>query len=288
MPVKVPNDLPAKYVLKREGIFVMDESRALSQDIRPLKIIILNLMPTKIETEIQLLRLIGNNPLQAEIVLLHPETYQAKNTPAEYLSRFYKTFSAIKNERFDGMIITGAPVEQMEFEEVAYWDELTQIMEWSKKNVTSVLHICWGLRPGSTTTTGSRSISFRQSNSVSSAIMRCVPTFRCFAVLTIAFSCPIPGTRKSGGRISRKSRTWRFLPNRRKWVCALWPTSTEAKFSSPAMPNTIPIRCRTSISGMRARGCRSRFPRTITHRMIPIGCRWCCGAAMPIFVFQLA
>lgn len=141
MPVKVPNDLPAKYVLKREGIFVMDESRAISQDIRPLKIIILNLMPTKIETEIQLLRLIGNNPLQAEIVLLHPETYQAKNTPAEYLSRFYKTFSAIKNERFDGMIITGAPVEQMEFEEVAYWDELTQIMEWSKKNVTSVLHI---------------------------------------------------------------------------------------------------------------------------------------------------
>ncbi|MDI9419750.1 MAG: homoserine O-succinyltransferase [Firmicutes bacterium] len=148
MPVKVPNDLPAKYVLKREGIFVMDESRALSQDIRPLKIIILNLMPTKIETEIQLLRLIGNNPLQAEIVLLHPETYQAKNTPAEYLSRFYKTFSAIKNERFDGMIITGAPVEQMEFEEVAYWDELTQIMEWSKKNVTSVLHICWGAQAG--------------------------------------------------------------------------------------------------------------------------------------------
>ena len=148
MPVKIPNDLPAKEVLTRENIFVMDESRALSQDIRPLRIAILNLMPTKIETEIQLLRLIGNTPLQVEIVLVHPETYQSKNTPAEYLYRFYQTFSAIQNERFDGMIITGAPVEQMDFEEVAYWDELAQIMEWSKKNVTSVLHICWGAQAG--------------------------------------------------------------------------------------------------------------------------------------------
>lgn len=148
MPVKIPNDLPAKEVLTRENIFVMDESRALSQDIRPLRIAILNLMPTKIETEIQLLRLIGNTPLQVEIVLVHPETYQSKNTPAEYLYRFYQTFSAIQNDRFDGMIITGAPVEQMEFEEVAYWDELAQIMEWSKRNVTSVLHICWGAQAG--------------------------------------------------------------------------------------------------------------------------------------------
>ena len=148
MPVKIPNDLPAKEILAKENIFVMDESRALSQDIRPLRIAILNLMPTKIETEIQLLRLIGNTPLQVEIVLVHPETYQAKNTPADYLYRFYHTFSGIKQQRFDGLIITGAPVEQMEFEQVAYWEELTQIMEWSKKHVTSVLHICWGAQAG--------------------------------------------------------------------------------------------------------------------------------------------
>ena len=108
MPVKIPNDLPAKEILAKENIFVMDESRALSQDIRPLRIAILNLMPTKIETEIQLLRLIGNTPLQVEIVLVHPETYQAKNTPADYLYRFYHTFSGIKQQRFDGLIITGA------------------------------------------------------------------------------------------------------------------------------------------------------------------------------------
>lgn len=148
MPVKIPNDLPAKEILAQENIFVMDESRATSQDIRPLRIAILNLMPTKIETEIQLLRLIGNTPLQVEIVLVHPETYQAKNTPADYLYRFYQTFSQIRDQRFDGLIITGAPVEQMEFEDVAYWQELTQIMEWSKKHVTSVLHICWGAQAG--------------------------------------------------------------------------------------------------------------------------------------------
>lgn len=148
MPVKIPNDLPAKEVLARENIFVMDESRALSQDIRPLRIAILNLMPTKVETEIQLLRLIGNTPLQVEVVLVHPETYQAKNTSADYLGRFYQTFTAIKTQRFDGLIITGAPVEQLEFEEVAYWEELTQIMEWSKTHVTSVLHICWGAQAG--------------------------------------------------------------------------------------------------------------------------------------------
>jgi len=148
MPVKIPNDLPAKEILAQENIFVMDESRATSQDIRPLRIAILNLMPTKIQTEIQLLRLIGNTPLQVEIVLVHPETYQAKNTPADYLYRFYQTFSQIRDQRFDGLIITGAPVEQMEFEDVAYWQELTQIMEWSKKHVTSVLHICWGAQAG--------------------------------------------------------------------------------------------------------------------------------------------
>ncbi|SCW52411.1 homoserine O-succinyltransferase [Paenibacillus tianmuensis] len=148
MPIKVPDYLPAKEVLVNENIFVMDESVAFRQDIRPLRIVILNLMPTKETTETQLLRLIGNTPLQVEFILLHPKTHTSKNTSLEHLEQFYKTFDDIKHERFDGMIITGAPVEQFEFEEVNYWEELTQIMEWSITHVTSTLHICWAAQAG--------------------------------------------------------------------------------------------------------------------------------------------
>ncbi|PUA40295.1 homoserine O-succinyltransferase [Paenibacillus elgii] len=148
MPIKVPDYLPAKEVLVNENIFVMDESVAFRQDIRPLRIVILNLMPTKETTETQLLRLIGNTPLQVEFILLHPKTHTSKNTSLEHLEQFYKTFEDIKHERFDGMIVTGAPVEQLEFEEVNYWEELTQIMEWSKTHVTSTLHICWAAQAG--------------------------------------------------------------------------------------------------------------------------------------------
>ncbi|MGI6038031.1 MAG: homoserine O-acetyltransferase MetA [Limnochordia bacterium] len=144
MPVRIPDDLPAKEVLTRENIFVMGEARAESQDIRPLRIVILNLMPTKIATEVQLLRLLGNTPLQMEVDLLQSATYQPKNTPREHLLKFYKTFDEIKDNKYDGMIITGAPVEHLPFEEVAYWDELTAIMDWKLKNVTSTFHICWG------------------------------------------------------------------------------------------------------------------------------------------------
>ncbi|KEQ23016.1 homoserine O-acetyltransferase MetA [Paenibacillus tyrfis] len=148
MPIKVPDHLPAKEVLVNENIFVMDESVAFRQDIRPLRIVILNLMPTKETTETQLLRLVGNTPLQVEFILLHPKTHTSKNTSLEHLEQFYKTFEDIKHERFDGMIVTGAPVEQLEFEEVNYWEELTQIMEWSKTHVTSTLHICWAAQAG--------------------------------------------------------------------------------------------------------------------------------------------
>lgn len=144
MPVKIPDSLPAAEVLNKENIFFMKESRALSQDIRALKIGILNLMPTKITTEIQILRLLGNSPLQVDIVLLHPKSYQAKNTPIDHLATFYKTFEDIKHEKFDGFIITGAPVEHLPFEGVAYWEELKEIMDWGLENVTSTLHICWG------------------------------------------------------------------------------------------------------------------------------------------------
>lgn len=148
MPIKVPDNLPAKEVLTNENIFVMDESTAFMQDIRPLRIAILNLMPTKETTETQLLRLIGNSPLQLEAVLLHPKTHVSKNTPAEHLEAFYKTFDEIMNQRFDGLIITGAPVEHLPFENVTYWEELKDIMDWSRKNVTSTFHICWGAQAG--------------------------------------------------------------------------------------------------------------------------------------------
>ena len=148
MPIKVQSNLPAIKVLESENIFVMPNEVALKQDIRPLKIIILNLMPTKIETETQLLRLLGNSPLQVDIELLQMASHTSKNTSPHHLTTFYKTFSQVKNETFDGMIITGAPVEQLEFEDVDYWEELCEIMDWSKHNVYSTFHICWGAQAG--------------------------------------------------------------------------------------------------------------------------------------------
>jgi len=148
MPIKLPVHLPAQEILAQEGIFVMDEDRAFHQDIRPLKIAILNLMPLKEVTEVQLLRLIGNTPLQIEVTLLHPKNHDTKNTPAEHMASFYHTFDEIRAQKFDGMIITGAPIELFEFEEITYWDELVEIMEWTKSNVTSTMHICWGAQAG--------------------------------------------------------------------------------------------------------------------------------------------
>lgn len=144
MPIKIPNALPATETLNNENIFVITETRAITQDIRPLKIAILNLMPTKIVTETQLARLLGNSPLQVEVEFLHTKTHVSKNTSQEHLFSFYKTFDDVKDQTFDGMIITGAPVELLEFEEVEYWDELCEIMEWTKTHVTSTFHICWG------------------------------------------------------------------------------------------------------------------------------------------------
>ena len=144
MPIKIPNELPATKVLNEENIFVITETRALTQDIRPLQILIVNLMPTKIVTETQLARLLGNTPLQVEPELLMMSTHKSKNTSAEHMLAFYKTFDEVRHRNFDGMIITGAPVENMPFEEVEYWEELCEIMEWSKIHVTSTFHICWG------------------------------------------------------------------------------------------------------------------------------------------------
>ncbi|HHU19903.1 MAG TPA: homoserine O-succinyltransferase [Bacilli bacterium] len=144
MPINVPKQLPARSILEKENIFLMEKDRATTQDIRPLKILILNLMPDKERTETQLLRLLSNSPLQVSVDFIHTETYQSKNVRKSHLEKFYQTFSEIKDQRYDGMIITGAPVEHFDFEEVDYWDELVEIMEWTKEHVTSTLNICWG------------------------------------------------------------------------------------------------------------------------------------------------
>ena len=148
MPIKIPNDLPAVQTLADENIFAMTETRAITQDIRPLRILLLNLMPKKIETETQLSRVLGNTPLQIELTLIRTSTHVSANTAMDHLLAFYKTFDEVKDERFDGLIITGAPVEQLAFEEVDYWDELCRIMAWSETNVHSVMHICWGAQAG--------------------------------------------------------------------------------------------------------------------------------------------
>lgn len=148
MPIKIQAALPAIQVLEAENVFVMTHERAMTQDIRPLKIVILNLMPTKVETETQLLRVLSNTPLQVDVVLLQMATHKSKNTPSSYMDTFYKTFHEIKNEKFDGMIITGAPIEKLDFEKVDYWAELCEIMAWSRSNVYSTMHICWGAQAG--------------------------------------------------------------------------------------------------------------------------------------------
>ena len=148
MPIKIPNQLPATNILTEENIFVMTETRARTQDIRPLQILLLNLMPTKIDTETQLSRLLGNTPLQVELTLMHMASHKSKNTSEEHLLAFYRTFDEVRDRQFDGMIITGAPVEQMPFEEVEYWNELCEIMEWSLTHVHSTFHICWGAQAG--------------------------------------------------------------------------------------------------------------------------------------------
>ena len=148
MPIKIPDKLPATKQLNKENIFVMTEKKAMHQDIRPLKLVLVNLMPTKITTETQLMRLLSNSPLQVEIDLLQMDSHMSKNTPAEHLAAFYKRFDEIKNSKYDGMIITGAPVENLDFDKVDYWDELVKIMDWSTTHVTSTLHICWAAMAG--------------------------------------------------------------------------------------------------------------------------------------------
>ena len=148
MPIKIQKDLPVREILEKENIFVMDENRAIHQDIRPIQILILNLMPLKEETELQLLRSLSNTPLQVDVTFMAVESHESKNTSMSHLNQFYKIFPEVREKRFDGMIITGAPVEQMEFEEVDYWQELTEIIDWSESHVTSTIYLCWAAQAG--------------------------------------------------------------------------------------------------------------------------------------------
>ena len=147
MPIRVQNNLPSRWLLEEENIFVMDENRAINQAIRPLKVGILNMMPLKEDTELQLMRAFSNTPLQVDLTFITMTDHESKNTSANHLNKFYQTFQQVKKRRFDGLIITGAPVEHLEFEEVDYWEELKEVLEWSETHVTSTLHICWGAQP---------------------------------------------------------------------------------------------------------------------------------------------
>ena len=196
MPIKIQSDLPVKEILEQENIFVMDDTRAMHQDIRPIQILILNLMPLKEETELQLLRSLSNTPLQIDVTFMAVASHEAKNTSRSHLNKFYISFEQVKEQKFDGMIITGAPVEQMEFEEVDYWEELTEIMEWSKSHVTSTIHLCWGAQAGLYYHYGLKNVSCQRKCLVCSGMKCRTERFPWCVGLMICFWHPIPVIQK--------------------------------------------------------------------------------------------
>ena len=220
MPICIPNDLPAADVLQRENIFVMRSTRAETQNIRPLEIVLLNLMPTKIVTETQLTRLLGNTPLQVHLELMTVSSHQSKNTPQEHLLSFYKTFEELKHRKFDGMVITGAPVEQLPFEEVDYWQELCRIMEWSKTHVHSTFHICWAAQAGLFYHYGIPKYPLAQKLFGVSPTRRTISAPSCCGASTTPSTPPTPGTPPSGGRTSKTGRS-----------CASWPPPRRQGFT---------------------------------------------------------
>ena len=197
MPVRIPNDLPARKTLSEENIFVMTTERAVHQDIRPLRIAVLNLMPTKIVTETQILRLLGNSPLQVDITFIRMETHESKNTPEEHLDAFYESLDEVLHERFDGLVITGAPVETLPFDDVDYWPELVRLMNWSRTNVWSTMHICWGAQAALYHHYGVPNTTSRQRCSGSIRTGSSIPTSRSCAASTRCSSRRIRATRRS-------------------------------------------------------------------------------------------
>ena len=221
MPIQIPNDLPAAGILQQENIFVMRKTRAETQHIRPLEIVLLNLMPTKIVTETQLSRLLGNTPLQVHLELMMVSTHRSKNTPQEHLLNFYKTFDELKDRKFDGMVITGAPVETMDFEQVDYWNELCEIMDFSETNVYSTLHVCWGAQAGLYYHMACASSCCRKRCSACSSTGSPARQTRLYAALMRCSTLPTAATPASAGRM------WTTAPH-----CAFWPRATPPDPSS--------------------------------------------------------
>ena len=204
MPLRLPDKLPAIELLKKENIFVMDDSRATSQDIRPLRIVILNLMPLKITTETDLVRLLSNTPLQLEIYFMKLKSHTSKNTPIEHMMMFYKDFDVLQKEKFDGMIITGAPIEHLEFEDVEYWNEISKIFTWANTHVTSTMYICWACQ----------NISCQRRCSASSSNTRYNHRFLCSADSTTCSICLIADIQRLDARILRNITNLRLWQNR--------------------------------------------------------------------------
>ena len=239
MPIKIPDQLPAKEILESENIFVMGELRAIHQDIRPLRIAILNLMPTKIATETQLLRLLGNSPIQIEIVLLRTATHQSRNTSEEHLAMFYATFDEVREQKFDGLIITGAPVETLDFEQVDYWPELQAIMDWSRRNVWATLFVCWGAQAGLYHFYGIPKYPLAAKmfgvfpHRVNIPLCAAVPRLR-RRVLRAALA----PHREFAAPTWKRSPSWIFCPSQTNPGFTSSPPKTVARCSSPGIPST--------------------------------------------------
>ena len=250
MPITVPDGLPSIDLLRKENIFTINKHRATHQDIRPLKILILNLMPKKIETETQLLRMLSNTPLQMEVELLQVSSHISKNTSQEHLLKFYRTFPEVISEKFDGMIITGAPVEQMPFEEVDYWSELCSIMEWTKNNVYSTLISVGAPRQGSIIIMGFPNMIFLTKCLEFLSKRRWFLPISCLWDLTILSPPLIPATPKSAPRTSTRRPGWKFSPHLPSREYIWWDRWTADSFSSPVTASMIGIPWQMNIFGM--------------------------------------
>ena len=282
MPIKIPDGLPAARTLASENIFVMGETRAVTQDIRPLHILVLNLMPTKIETETQLSRLLGNTPLQVELEFIHTSSHESKNTSREHLFQFYKVFDEVKDRKFDGMVITGAPVETMSFEEVEYWPEICRIMEWSKTHVYSTFHICWGAQAGLYYHYGIKKYALPEK------LFGVFPHVveRRSSMLMRGFDdvFMVPHSRHTTIRREEVEACTelKLLASSPRLGFTPWPPRADGRSSSLAIPNTTPTPCKKSTSGIRQQGCPSMCRKTIFPTMTTPSPLRPPGAAMPI------
>lgn len=272
MPIKIPRSLPAKEILEGENIFVMDEDRAVTQDIRPLKICILNLMPTKIVTETQLLRLLSNTPLQVDITLLNTVSHRSKNTAAEHLETFYKTFADVRNDKYDGLIVTGAPVERLDFTDVDYWDELCGIMEWAKTHVYSSLYVCWGAFAGLYYNHGIDKHPLEQKLSGVFRHRTLLPAHPLLRGFNEAFSAPHSRYSCVERSDIESNPSLLLLADSPRPAFISPPPPTDGRFTSPAIPNTTPTRCGSNICAT-APSTRTRRRRCIISRKITPRCR---------------